>query len=187
MCIKGDEKMLLKDEQYIIKWLSQYGPLYKQQVIRLLPDKPAKTVEKIIRGLKQQMRIMDVNQDYLGLDNMCEPSSKTVIAVWVLLKFIDHVEPLAHYPATYPAQLFFLKDNTGYEIIVLYENEECLLRLLQTQKDTKYIIVVPNVSMISKLILPKNICCLFAVVDSSNQVDPKIDFYTKELKNNDTV
>ena len=30
--------MLLKDEQYIIKWLSQYGPLPKAQVIRLLRD-----------------------------------------------------------------------------------------------------------------------------------------------------
>lgn len=41
--------MLLQDEQYIIKWLSQYGTLTKTQVIRLLKDKPVSTAEKIIR------------------------------------------------------------------------------------------------------------------------------------------
>ena len=49
------------------------------------------------------------------------PGSAGHLAVWVLLQFIDRVEPLAHYPATYPSQLFFLKENTGYEIVVLYE------------------------------------------------------------------
>ena len=52
--------MLLKDEQYIIKWLSQYGPLPKAQVIRLLRDKTPETAEKIIRSLKRQTRITDV-------------------------------------------------------------------------------------------------------------------------------
>lgn len=59
--------MLLKDEQYIIKWLSQYGPLPKAQVIRLLRDKTPETAEKIIRSLKRQMRITDVGGYYLAL------------------------------------------------------------------------------------------------------------------------
>ena len=32
--------MLLTDEQYVIKWLSQYGPLPKTQVVRLLRKSP---------------------------------------------------------------------------------------------------------------------------------------------------
>ena len=47
--------MLLQDEQYIIKWLSQYGTLTKTQVIRLLKDKPVSTAEKIIRNLKRDI------------------------------------------------------------------------------------------------------------------------------------
>ena len=31
--------MLLTDEQYVIKWLSQYGALPKTQVVRLLRNK----------------------------------------------------------------------------------------------------------------------------------------------------
>lgn len=68
--------MLLKDEQYIIKWLSQYGPLPKAQVIRLLRDKTPETAEKIIRILKRQMRITDVGGYYLALDEMCKPDQR---------------------------------------------------------------------------------------------------------------
>ena len=61
--------MLLQDEQYIIKWLSQYGTLTKTQVIRLLKDKPVSTAEKIIRnfvnrllGIRFTIRILLLNQ-----------------------------------------------------------------------------------------------------------------------------
>ena len=56
-----------------------------------------------------------------------------ILAVWVLLQFIDKVEPMAHYPATYPSQIFFLKEDIGYEIVVLYDGEQHLARLLQPQ------------------------------------------------------
>ena len=105
--------MLLQDEQYVVKWLSQYGALPKTQIIRML-QKPPHTAEKILKNLKKQMQISDVGGGYyLGLDPMCHPDQRTILAVWVLLKFIDYVEPMAHYPAVYPSQLFFLKENMG--------------------------------------------------------------------------
>src|SRR5699024_754626 len=67
-------QMLLSDEQYVVKWLSQYGALPKTQVVRLLRDKSPATAEKIIRNLKKEMRIADVGGGYyLGLDNLCKP------------------------------------------------------------------------------------------------------------------
>ncbi len=45
--------MLLKDEQYIIKWLSQYGALTKTQIIRML-RKPPQVCDKILRNLKKE-------------------------------------------------------------------------------------------------------------------------------------
>ena len=41
---------LRPDEKRICNWLSQYEALPKEQVIRLLHDKPRGTAEKIIRG-----------------------------------------------------------------------------------------------------------------------------------------
>ena len=168
--------MLLQDEQYIVKWLSQYGALTTTQVIKML-QKPTSTAIKIIKNLKRMHQISDVKGGYyLGLDSMCQPDQRMILAVWVLLKFIEQVDPMAHYPAVYPSQLFFLKENTGYEIVTIYEGEEHLLKLLQPDEDLKYIIVVPHISMASKLKLP-NAPCLFATVDFKGKDEPEITFY----------
>lgn len=177
--------MLLKDEQYVIKWLSQYGALPKTQIIKML-QKPEDTAEKIIKNLKKQMQIEDVGGGYyIGLDSMCTPDQKLILAVWVLIKFIDKVDPMAHYPAVYPSQLFFLKENMGYEIVVLYEGEQSQLRLLQPEEDLKYIIVIPHRSMIDKLKLPKA-DCLFATVDYTGNEEPEVVFYENK-ENKDEV
>lgn len=106
--------MLLQEEQRIIHWLTEYGALTKTQVIRMLKDKPPQTAEKIIRGLKRDVLLYDISGGYyLGVDPMCQPDPRMILAVWVLLQFIDKVEPMAHYPATYPSQIFFSRKTSA--------------------------------------------------------------------------
>ena len=176
--------MLLEDEQYVIKWLSQYGPLPKIQVIRLLKDKPVRTAEKIIRNLKRQMKIADVGGGYyVGLDEMCKPDPRIITAIWVLLQF-EHVEPQNHYPAIYPSQVFFLKENMGYEILVLNDGERHLTRLLQPQEELKYIFVVPNLSMVGTFHIP-DVPCIYATVSfDGEQEEPNVTFYSEEVAEN---
>ncbi len=144
--------------------------------------KPEPTAEKIIRNLKNQQRISFISGGYyIGLDSLCKPDQRTLLAIWVLLEFFEAVEPMAHYPASYPSQLFFLKENMGYEIVVLYEGEGSNLRLLQPEENLKYIIIVPHISMVENLPLPKA-PCLFATVDYEGEDNPKITFYTEETK-----
>lgn len=171
--------MLLQEERYIIKWLSQYGALQKAQLIKML-RKPPNTAERILKRMKKDMRIDNVSGGYyVGLDNMAQPDQRTILAVWVLLQFSEHVDPLAHYPATYPSQIFFLKGNVGYEIVVLYEGEESSLRLLQPEENLKYIIVLPHISMAERLRLP-HAPCLFATVDYQGGEEPVVTFYSQE-------
>ena len=126
------------------------------------------------------MQIADVGGGYyLGLDKMCKPDQRVIMAVWVLLKFITSVEPMAHYPAVYPSQIYFLKGNIGYEIVVLYDGEQHLIKLLQPQEDMKYIIVLPSISMAQQLVLPKAVC-LFATVNWTGGEEPEILFYSEE-------
>ena len=175
--------MLLQDEEYIIKWLSQYGALLKTQLVRML-QKPTKTAEKIIRNLKNYNMVEEVgNGYYIGIDAMSLPNQRMITAIWVLLKFIDKVNPMEHYPASYPSQIFFLKENVGYEIVVLYDGEENLLRLLQPEEELKYIIVLPRIEMAKKLKLPHNASCIFATVDFNGEEEPNIYFYTVEKNN----
>ncbi|MPM40389.1 hypothetical protein SDC9_87029 [bioreactor metagenome] len=171
--------MLLQEEQYIIRWLTQYGALTKTQVVRLLKDKPPETAAKIIRSLKRQLMISEISGGYyLGVDPMCQPDQRIILAVWVLLQFIGRVEPMAHYPATYPSQIFFLKEDMGYEIVVLYDGEQHLTRLLQPEEDLKYIFVLPHASMAKELVLP-SAPCLFATVDYDGAEVPSVKFYTE--------
>ena len=57
------------------------------------------------------------------------------------------------------------------------EWQDHLVRLLQPQGDTKYILVVPNMEFANKLILP-DAPCLFATVDQTEYEAPKITFYS---------
>lgn len=168
--------MLLREEQYVVRWLAQYGPLPRAQLLAML-GKPPRTAEKILRNLKRQMLVADISGGYyIGLDPLCQPDQRLILAVWVLLKFFGVVDPLAHYPASYPSQIFFLKENTGYEIVVLYEGEENLLRLLQPQEDLKYIIVLPRAMEMTKLKLPPA-PCLFATVEFQGGDEPEVMFH----------
>ena len=178
--LEGGDHLLLEDESHVIKWLSQYGALPKTQLLRML-HKPPRTAEKILDNLKRDMRIADIGDGYYcALDPLAKPDQRIVLAVWVLLQFIDFVEPMAHYPAVYPSQLFFLKENMGYEIVVLYEGEKNLLRLLQPQEDLKYVIVLPHISMAAELRLPKA-PCLFATVEFQGADEPNVLFHSEEI------
>lgn len=178
--------MLLQDEQYVLKWLSQYGALTKTQLIRLLRDKPVSTAEKIVKNLKRQLLISEVAGGYyLSIDPMSQPDQRITIAVWVLLQFIGRVDPMSHYPASYPAQLFFLKDDVGYEIVVLYDGEQHLTRLLQPQDELKYIFVLPRIAMARELRLPP-VPCVFCTVDYNGRDEPEVTFYT-EGNNHDSA
>ena len=174
--------MLLQEEMLILQWLSQYGVLTRKQLVRMLQKEEA-TVERIIKSMKKRMMISEISGGYyIGLDPYCRPDQRTILAVWVLLKFIDQVDTRAHYPASYPSQIFFLKEDIGYEIVVIYDGEGSNLRLLQPEEDLKYIIVVPHISMVNSIRLPKA-DCLLATVDYNGEDEPEITFYTEEIKN----
>lgn len=112
------------------------------------------------------------------MDELCKVNNKTVLAIWVLLQFIDKINPMDHYPATHPSQLFFLKENVGYEVVVLFEGEESLAMLLQPSEDVKYIIVVENVGMIVRVPIPEA-KCIFATVEYQENASPLIRFYSE--------
>ena len=170
--------MLLQDERYLLKWLSQYGTMTRAQAIKML-QKPEKTAERIIRNLIREQRIAELcNGEILAMDELCKVNNKMIIALWVFLQFVDKVEPMSHYLATNPAQLFFLKGNVGYEVVVLHEGEEYLGRLIQPSIGVKYIFVVDNVGMIARVPLP-DAKCVFATLDYQKDSEPNVRFYTE--------
>ena len=88
------------------------------------------------------------------------------------------IEQYQHHPASYPSQIYFLKDGCGYEIVVLNEGEQYLTKLLRPEGDLKYILVIPNENMIPSIELP-DAPCIFATVTRGSGAVPEVTFYSK--------
>lgn len=176
---------LRPDEKIVCNWLSQYEALQKEQLIRLLHAKPRSTAEKLIRGLVKEHRLAYLsNGYYIGVDAQCKPNWKMVDAMWVMLHFIEKIEPEHHRKGNYPTQIFFLKDGIAYEILVIAQGEEYVTRLLNPQGNQKYIIVLPDLDTAKRLTLP-NAPCLFAIVHRvEGENAPAIKFYKPEMIRN---
>jgi len=100
--------ILLRDEQNVFMWLCQYGTLTKTQVVKLLRDKPPNIAGKIINNLKRQLLVTESSDGYyLSTDPPSRPDPRMITAIWVLLRFIDDVYPVEHYPSDYPAQICY--------------------------------------------------------------------------------
>ena len=174
--------MYLQEEKYVLRWLSQYGVLTQEQIYRLLKDKSRSSAEKIVANLKRSGMVSNISGGYyLSLDPLARPDDRIIDAMWVMIQFYENVDAMAHFPANYPSQLFFLKEQTGYEIIVLRDDEKHLARLIEPHEETKYIIVVPNASIMDEMIVP-DIPHIFATLDYSGQKEPKVTFYTNKNK-----
>ena len=133
--------MLLPEEKMIMYCLSQYESILMDQAIRFLYHKPNQTAQKIIRGLRKQHRLSYLHEgSYIGAGPVSKADPKTEEAIWVLLRYIDQIGHMAHRKADYPSQIYFIRDETAYEILVLREGEERLTAHLHPRDDMKYII-----------------------------------------------
>ncbi len=170
--------MLPKEEQYVVDWLSRYGSLRLEQVLCLLQNKSKTNARKAIRNLKNEGRIFEPSAGYLSCDPRDKTDDRLIIAMWVLLQFVDKVGAMDHRPGAYPAQIYFIKDMVGYNIIVLQQGEGAMLRLLPEDDTLKTIVVIPNMEMVSEL--PVGDGTVFAVYQSGEDIEPKIEFFGGE-------
>ena len=86
---------------------------------------------------------------------------------------------MAHRKADYPSQIYFIRNEIAYEIIVLREGEARLTALLHPRDEMKYIIIVPDESMIQSVKCP-DAPCMFATVKYSDSDEPEVTFYLQE-------
>lgn len=171
--------ILLEDEKSVLKWISEYGPLTRTQLLGLLSHKQGRVAEKILRNICRAGYLQTIGNGYYACDSCSRPDRKYAAAVWVLLRFIDKVRPTDHRAAAYPSQIFFMKEAQAYEIVVIPEGEEYVTQLLQPQTDRKYILVVSDISRAPLVKCPAS-PCLFAVLTEHGSKEPDVMFYSKE-------
>lgn len=170
----------MTEEKMVLHWISQYGVILLEQAICLLQHKPRATAMKIIRGLQKQHLISYIHGGlYIGASPLSKPDPKIIDAIWILLQFVENINPMDHHPASYPSQIYFLKENSGYEILVLNEGEQKLPTLIDPMEDMKYIIVVPTPDMIPVTAVP-DAPVIFATVEYKGAEHPQVLFFTEE-------
>ena len=108
---------LLSDEQLVVQWLSQYGPLPIELVRTWLSYKPQNIQDKILKNLLIHGFIYQVAENILTIDpTTVIPNEDIVRAGWVLSR-LDGIDPHAHYPARFPAQIHFLSHQPLYPVL----------------------------------------------------------------------
>lgn len=174
--------MLLKEEERVLQWLKHYGTMDKRQVRCLLHECTDGFVSRMLTRLKREGYLFE-RYGYISADPRCTVDRRMNDALWVLSRYAGQIGPADHYPADYPAQIFFIKGTTGYEIVVLTREDAHLTRLLRPrmdqdgEEDMKYIIVLPHISMRHEIALPDAPCMLVTLDYSSGDV-PGVNFYT---------
>ncbi|WP_286077654.1 DUF5697 family protein [Thomasclavelia cocleata] len=179
---------LLKEEQLVIDCLSRYYCLKWKQLIKLLYYKDEEVAQRILVGLKKRQLILeDETTEDVTLDPRSQADRKTIDAFWVMLKFIKKINPKQHYKAEYPSEIFFLKENAQYEIVVLNKGEEHLINMLkgynrntsvEEDDEIRYIIVVQDEDQIEDCLRKtEGMKVLFASVDYGQEDVPEVNFY----------
>lgn len=171
--------MALREEEHlIVRWLSQYGPLTKGMIRRLLHYKPSDTVSRILSGLVRYRKIAMVeDHKYYAVDRYCKPIERMQKAIYVLSEFVETIDPRSHQIADSPSQIRFSQGKTFYEIIVLNADDEHLTHLLHPENNKIFLIVVPDMDFAETLWLPEA-QCIFVTLEQTGREFPAVNFYS---------
>ncbi len=181
------------DEKLVKQWISMYGALPRMQIKCLLNKNKDSDATNLIKYLVKKGELYEQEGGvFLALDPRQRKSERVIKALWVLIQYRDRVKPDEHYPAEFPSELYFLKDNQEYEIFVLNKGEEFKLMHLKRRENVRYIIVVPNVeaSYITSLQVP-DIEYIYATVSYGCSGEALVNFFSptqkQENQSDDTI
>lgn len=138
--------------------------------VHLSRENRSKTIDKVAQRIRLNRTklkgMQDTSTDYEELANSIQAG------YYIKNGIANHNEDLFY------MSVFVTVSAKTYDIVVLHEGEDHLVRLLQPKPDMKYILVVPNMAFAASLLLP-DVPCLFAVVEPSVfPASPKITFYS---------
>lgn len=164
-----------KEAASLIRDITMYRVLTKEQILRLYPGKREK-IEKLLSYLTRQGRIYLVDGLYCAAPEQIETMDRGLFAaVWVLVDFIDQVE--YHTAGDYPAEIIFFANGEAFEIVHAAAGKEVLLSnvLAHTgEAPPRYLVLVDTPEQIEQLQIP-NVCGYCTV-----SPEGEVRYYQKE-------
>lgn len=179
---------LTERQRIIIDALSWYGELYDAQLGEMFGT-DAYGIGVELKGLERAGFIERSDCGLCAVPGTGAESGKGRTAFWVFVRLAGGRCAGAHYPARFPAQIFFLDGKEAWEIAVLSENDLHLSALIRNRHATdaaeadgelslRYAFVIPDIALAERLVLP-DAPCLIACV-SGDEARPLITFYAED-------
>ena len=144
-----------KDVAEVVRIITTYHRIHKDQLLRLFPAKESK-IENLLSILSKEGRIQYEPETEMYHDGTEEsPGYAMRSALWVLADFIDKAE--YHSAADFPSTLIFFAEGQLYEVIYVEPDKEALIEhaLLMTEHDAeKRIVIVDTAEQIGRLSIP---------------------------------
>ena len=173
--MKARDQTYRQDAASLLRDISMYRVLRKEQLLRLYPGKE-QSVRMLLDYLVKQSRIYHIGTVYCADPSCADGVDRGLLAaVWVLVDFIDRVE--FHSIGEFPAKVIFIADGKVYEVIHIERGKETMMCQIMGRRgdDTPLpLVLVDDPAQINGLELP-NVCGYCTV-----SLDGEVQYYQKE-------
>lgn len=153
--MKTREQIYRKEAAELLRDLTTYHYMYRNQILRLYPGKESK-IENLLSYFTRQSRIFydkDLDMYHDGME--AAPDMSMLASIWVLIDFIEKVE--YHSAVDFPATLVFVADGELYEVLYVSADKEVVMEHAMAQQGSdaeKRIVIVEDTDQIGRLSIP---------------------------------
>lgn len=153
--MKSREQIYRKEAAELLRDLTTYHYMYREQLLRLYPGKESK-IENLLSYFTKQGRIFYEKERNLYHDGTeTAPDMCMLASIWVLIDFIEKTE--YHSAVDFPATLVFVADGELYEVLHVPADKEAVMEHAMVQQGSdaeKRIVIVEDASQIARLSIP---------------------------------
>ena len=164
-----------KEASSILRDITMYRAMTKEQILRFHPDKRRK-VENLLSYMIKQNRIYHINGLYCAAPECAEQLDTGLLAaVWVLADFMDQVE--FHSSSDYPTKIIFFANDSVYEIVYVAQGKEVIVSnvlAVQGNDPSKYLVLVDHPDQIEQIHIKQD--SVYCTVTPEGEVQ----YYQKE-------
>lgn len=165
--MKTREQLYGKEAAGLLRDISNYHCIRREQVYRLYPNKDRTVLDNLLSYLTRQGRIFyDPQADIFYDSSDFETDREMLAALWVLADFADRVE--YHSPDDFPTKIIFFSSGETYEIIFVSLDKEALIEHALSgagAEDGKRILIIESTEQIARLHI-SNITAFCTVSDT---------------------
>lgn len=153
--MKTRKEIYGKEAAEMLRIVTLYHNIRKEQLIRLFPNTKPEVIEKLIFHLQNNRRIFHNKITDIIYDNEeYNTNFETINCLWILCDFIDKID--FHSSSDFPINIIFFSKDELYEISYVAEDKQAIFEQVFNHCDAtgKRIILLENAEQAAKFNIP---------------------------------